>query len=413
MIGFDTITLDNGTKVILHQDTDTPLVAFNVLFPAGSKFDPAYKSGLAHLLEHLMFSGTPLVPDYDRPLQLAGSENNAFTNNDYANYYCYGPSSNLETLIWVDADRLANLQISQEAFDIQQQVVTEELYETCLNIPYGDSWHHLLPAIYKKHPYRWPTIGISAEEIANITLDDILQFKKNHYHVRHSAITLSGNFDPHQAEDLLGETFGQMNGTPGMISKFEFSLDDYTPSKIHLPANVPVSAFHIAFPMPDRTHPDYYALDMFSDLLAMGRSSLLYRRLVKELQILSNVDAYITGTIDTGLFVIEGRLAPGISLDEATKRIWELLHSIYIQGVDERAMEKLKNTLESTMVFSEMSTLNKAINLSYYSYVDTPDLINKELDIYHEIEGSEILSAAQKYLHPEQATILHYEAHPV
>ena len=286
----------------------------------------------------------------------------------------------------------------------------EELYETCLNVPYGDSWHHLLPAVYKQHPYRWPTIGISAEEIGNITLDDILAFKDHYYHIKHGILSLSGNFDIHQVEDLLGNTIGQLNGAAKPISRFGFSLKDYIPQEIHIPSNVPVSAFYLAFPMPERDHPDYYALDMFSDLLAMGRSSTLYQKLVKEQQILSNVDAYITGTIDTGLFLIEGRLSHGVSLNEAIDRIREVLENIYAHGVADRTLEKLKNTLESTMVFSEMSTLNKAINLSYYGYLGNPSLINDELRLYQEIPGATILSTAQKYLRFDQATLLHYEA---
>ncbi len=408
MVHFDRLVLPNGLRVILHQDDSTPLVAVNLLFGAGSKYDPEGGSGLAHLFEHLMFSGTPAVPDFDTPIQMAGAENNAFTNCDHASYFSYGPAQNLETFLWLEADRLRDLVVTQEAFDIQQHVVIEELYESCLNVPYGDVWHHLLPAVYPAHPYARPTIGISEQEIAALTLDDAQRFYQQYYHSANAVLSVSGNFQMTTTQNLITGFFGDLrSGTsaPMHMGRQESGTGD----PIRLLGDVPVPSFYIAFQMPSRDHPDYIALDLVSDLLAMGRSSLLYRTLVKEMQILSTVDAYVTGTLDCGLLVIEGRLANGSALESVTDQLWHLIEGTATQLLDQWTMEKLKNTLESNLVFSEISSLNKAMNLCFYEWLGDIDLINREAEQYQALGAEDIRRVIRKYLVPDNATILSYE----
>lgn len=408
MITFERKQLPNGLIVLLHQDKSTPLVAVNLLFRAGSKYDPPKKSGLAHLFEHLMFSGTKEVPDFDTPIQQSGGENNAYTNSDYANYYSYGPAQNLETLLWLEADRLGNLNISQDALSVQQQVVIEELYETCLNLPYGDVWHHVLPLIYRDHPYEWPVIGRDEREIASIDLDDVLQFYRRHYHVGNAILSVAGNFSFEETWGLVEQYFGKLVGQLTHVKTYKYNLEAYRSTRIMLESKVPLEAFYMIFPMPERNHRAYYLLDLLSDLLSDGRSSLLYQTLVKENQLLTAVDAYITGTLDAGLFILEGRLNNGVEIKAAEAKIWEILERLKQVEIRSPLMEKLKNNTESSIVFSESGTLNKAMNLGFFELIGNADLINQEAQIYGGITENELRDACSEYLTVEKASVIQY-----
>lgn len=409
MVTYERLVLENGLRVILHQDNLTPLVAVNLLFQAGSKFDPPNRSGLAHLFEHLMFSGTPNVPDFDEPIQMAGAENNAFTNSDYADYYSYGPYQNLETLLWIEADRLANLQVSAKAFRTQQKVVIEELNESCLNEPYGDIWHHLLPAIYKKHPYRWPTIGLTAEEIGGIKLKDVKDFYRQYYNVGNCILSIAGNLKMSETRKLVEQYFSGLPFAQEKLPDFSFDIKDYHPRKIHIQSDVPVPAFYLVFPMVDRVHPDYYVLDLLSDLLALGRSSLFYRKLIKDSEVLVAADAYITGTHDTGLFIIEGKLSAGVEYDIAIAEILKIIDQVKEETAEEKIMQKLKNGLESSVVFSETSTLSKAMNLAYYELIGDVELINTESERYQSITAEDLKRVTKTYLDTSLMTTVYYE----
>lgn len=409
MVNYERLVLDNGLKVIIHRDELTPIVAVNLLFNAGSKFDPPEKSGLAHLFEHLMFSGTPSVPDFDEPIQMAGAENNAFTNSDYADYYSYGPYQNLETLLWLEADRLANLDVSSKAFKTQQKVVIEELHESCLNEPYGDVWHHLLPAIYKDHPYRWPTIGLTAEEIASIKLKDIKGFYQQYYNAGNCILTVAGNLQINETKKLVQKYFSGLPLSNATVQGFAFNLSDYHPRKIYVQSDVPVPAFYLVFPMVGRIEPDYYVLDLLSDLLALGRSSLFYKKLIKESEVLAAADAYITGTHDTGLFIIEGKLSQDVSYEAAISEVLKIINQVKSELVEDRIMQKLKNGLESSVVFSETSTLSKAMNLAYYELIGDVDLINTEAEKYQAITSADLQRVINKYLDENLMTTVYYE----
>jgi predicted Zn-dependent peptidase len=409
MVTYERIELANGLRVILHRDELTPIVAVNLLFQAGSKFDPLQKSGLAHLFEHLMFSGTPNVPDFDEVIQMAGAENNAFTNSDYADYYSYGPHQNLETLLWIEADRLVNLDVTRKDFNTQQKVVIEELHETCFNEPFGDVWHHLLPAIYESHPYRWPTIGLTEQEVAGIRLKDARHFYKQYYDVGNCILSVAGNFELEKAKDLIHKYFSEIPTTNQRIDTFDFDLGQYQPRKIFVKSDVPVPAFYLVFPMAARTHADYYVLDLLSDLLALGKSSLFYKRLIKDTHLLAAADAYITGTHDTGLFIIEGKLSKDATFEKAYAEIIKIITQLKAEAVEERVMEKLKNGLESSVVFSETSTLSKAMNLAYYELIGDVDLINAESEKYQAITAADLIRVTRTYLDESMCTTLLYK----
>jgi len=193
MIQYQRYVLPNGLRLLVHEDHSTPMAAVSVQYDVGSRDESPERTGFAHLFEHLMFSGSKHAPNYDEPLQMAGGENNAFTNNDLTNFYVSLPAKNLETALWLEADRMVNLNINKQSLAVQQKVVVEEFKETCLNEPYGDAWHHLSALSYKEHPYRWPTIGLVPEHISEASLEDVREFYERYYHVGNAILVVAGS----------------------------------------------------------------------------------------------------------------------------------------------------------------------------------------------------------------------------
>ena len=411
MIKFSKTVLDNGLRVIIHEDSGTPLVAFNVLYDVGSKDESPEKTGFAHLFEHLMFGGSANIPDFDTPIQNAGGENNAFTNCDVTNFYEVLPANNLEVAMWLESDRMYQLNFSQEVLNLQKKVVVEEFKETCLNEPYGDVWHHLSELAYKVHPYQWPTIGKSPQHVEQATLEDVKDFFFRFYRPNNAIVVISGNVREAQVLPLVEKWFGDI--PPGPAHKRLYPSEPPQTelrSKVIENAPVPMDAIYLAFRMCGRAEADYHATDLLSDLLSNGASSRFYQRLLKERQLFSAIDCYISSTIDPGLFIIEGKPAEGVSLEVAEEAIWQEIELIRREPVCEEELQKVKNKVESSMLFSEMSALNKAINLAFYELLGDAGMINEEVDAYRRVQGEDIHRVANAILRTENCCRLIYQA---
>lgn len=396
MVKYEKFVLDNGLTVILHVDESTPMVAVNVLYKVGSKDEDPGKTGFTHLFEHLMFSGTENVPDFDTPIQLAGGENNAFTNNDITNFYNVLPKENLEVALWLEADRLAKMKFTPKALRTQKKVVIEEFKESCLNEPYGDMWHHLSAMMYPDHGYHWPTIGKEIAHISNAKMSDVEAFFYEHYRPSNAIISICGNIDTAYVKELVVKWFGDIEEKVlDNKRKFVFNYDSPEKSRVII-ANVPSVATIQGFKMHSRCHPDYYTADLISDILSSGRSSRLYRRLIKEDELFSNVDAFITGTTDDGAFVIDGKVMEGVDPDKAIAAVWEELERLKTERIGEEELQKIKNKTESNLVFSETSILSKAMSLSYYEYLGDIELINSEAEMYDNITAEDIQRVANE-----------------
>ncbi|MEY2905504.1 MAG: hypothetical protein RJA52_1520 [Bacteroidota bacterium] len=411
MIQYNKFILDNGLRVLLHTDKSTPLVATSILYHVGSRDENPEKTGFAHLFEHLMFSGTKAVPDYDDPIQRAGGENNAFTNNDVTNFYTILPAKNMETGLWLEADRMLGLEISQNSFETQQKVVIEEFKETCLNQPYGDAWHILSALAYQVHPYRWPTIGLDISHIENAQLSDVRDFYSKFYSPNNAVLVISGNIDERKTIKLIEKWFNPLpRSSKNIFKKFsEEPIQKQAQRKI-IESDVPADALFIAFKIPDRIDPLYYATDTISDVLAHGESSRLFRILVKEKKIFTTIDAYLTGTIDPGLLVIEGRLSQGITLEQAEIELWNIFNQLKNQLLNEHELIKIKNKIYTNLSFSELSVVNKGINLAFYEAMDDADLINREYDYYQRITSEDIQKAAELIFDPNKSSLLFYQS---
>jgi predicted Zn-dependent peptidase len=389
------------------------MVAINVLYNVGARDELPEKTGFAHLFEHLMFGGSVNVPDFDDPIQHAGGENNAFTNNDITNFYDILPAENIETALWLESDRMLNLNLDPQVLDVQRKVVVEEFKETCLNQPYGDVWHHLADMAYQVHPYRWPTIGKAPKHVEDATLEDVREFYEKFYAPNNAILTITGNVKPERARKLVEKWFGDIptRNVP------ERRLPKEPPQKRLqqriLNAKVPVDALYLAFHAPGRMEPDYYATDLLSDILSNGPSSRLYRRLLKEQRLVTAIDCYITGNIDPGLFIIEARPAKGYTLQDIEKAIWTELDLLKTGPVTERELEKVKNKVESTLEFSESNILTKALNLAFYELLGDPDQINREVEHYMKVSAEDLHQTACTLLTRENCSALYYKAmHP-
>lgn len=392
----------------MHQDMSTPLVAVNLLYQVGSRDEVPEKTGFAHLFEHLMFGGSDHAPDFDTPLQNAGGDSNAFTNSDITNYYNVIPAENLETVLWLESDRMQALRINKQTLAVQKQVVIEEFKESHLNQPYGDAWHILLNLCYREHPYNWPTIGKKLEHIAEATLEDVRGFFKRYYRPNNTILILAGNIDPEKAYVMVDKWFGDIPGG----EPIERSLPPEPPQEeAHVKrvySEVPAEAIFMAFPMSDRMHPDYYAADLLSDILGNGPSCRLHQRLVKKQKIFTHIDAYVTGTVDPGLFVVEGKLQDGKTLEEGLEAIWKELDAMKTDAVTKEELEKVKNKNESSIVFSETNILNIAINLAFFEYIGDPEWINSEAEFYNAVQLDDIRRMAETLFDRKQVNVLEY-----
>ena len=408
MVNFTRNILPNGLRILVHEDKATPLVAVNITYNVGSRDEHPERTGFAHLFEHLMFAGSKNAPDFDDPLQRAGGENNAYTTNDYTTFYEIMPAENLETALWLESDRMLALNISKRPLDVQRKVVVEEFKETCLNEPYGDSWHHLSELMFKHHPYRWPVIGLVPEHVENATLDEVRSFFKNWYTPNNAVLSIAGNIRTDEAIALAEKWFGSIPSGPSLQRDLPAEPPQTTPLYKEVRANVPVRAIYLAFRTPARMHPDFYPVDLLSDILAQGHSSRLYRRLLKEKQLFTQIDAYVTANVDPGLLVIEGRPTDGVSTEVALAAIWEELETLKKEIIETRELQKIQHRFESTIVFSETSVLNKAQNLAVYELLDRAELMNEEVDTYLAVTPTELHRVANELFQANNSATLVY-----
>jgi zinc protease len=408
MIQFSAHTLANGLQVICHEDDSTPMAAFNLLYDVGARDESPERTGFAHLFEHLMFGGSAHAPDFDSHLQLAGGESNAFTNNDITNFYDIVPAENLETVFWLESDRMAALKLTEKALNTQRKVVLEEFKETCTNQPYGDVWHHLMELVYHKHPYRWPTIGLVPEHIKEANLEDVRGFFSKYYKPNNAILVVAGKVNTGEVLALAEKWFGDIKSNVRTKRQLpEEPLQTAFRSKI-VEADVPSDAIYMAFRVPARMDAAFFAVDMLSDILSNGDSSRLYRRLKKERKLFADIDAYVTASFDPGLLVIEGKVADGIEMAAAENAIWEILEEMKHEAISDDELQKHKRRLESSTVFSECNVLNKAINLAYYAAAGNADFINEEMQHYLDLTPDDLQLSANKFFIKENCSTLYY-----
>ena len=407
MIEFDRYKLRNGLTVILHQDKNTQLAAVNVLYKVGSKDDHPLRTGYAHLFEHLMFEGTANAQNFDTVLQNAGGESNAYTNQDLTNYYDILPAENLETALWLEADRMFNLQLTEEKVEIQKRVVVEEFHETCLNVPYGKVWHDILDLSYQNHGYNWPTIGLVPDHISSAKMEDVVAYHKDYYHPSNAILVVAGGFDMDEAKKLIEKHFSQFTDTTEVCNLSNGVL--LSNERKVIAGREPANALYFCFHTPNRADDKYYASDILSDVLAADRSSYLYNAVIKDEPLFSDIDAYVTGTIDSGMMIIEGRVLESQSVDRAEAKIWETIDYLQNELITEKERIKLQNKIETNLAFSEVSILNRAMSLAFFEYNGNVNEINFQVELFEQISREEIRTGFSHWLTKEKANVIRYE----
>ena len=410
MIKYKEAHLKNGLTILVNRDRASKLAAVNILYMVGARNETSDKTGFAHLFEHLMFRGTHNVPDFDMPVQMACGENNAFTNNDYTNFYITLPKENLSTALWLESDRMRNLNLSYEACETEKMVVIDEFKQRYLNQPYGDESMLLRELCYKVHPYRWSTIGIAPEHITRATLDDVHSFYNLHYRPSRAILSISADIDEDEMIRLATEYFGDIEDIGGNIAPVPAEPEQFEPRRLEVERDVPATDITIAFHMGDRLSREFFLGDLCSDLLAGGESSRLVNHLVKERGLFSAVNAYITGSLDAGLFIVKGRLLPDTTEHEAEKALWEELELMKFGEVSDYELEKVKNKFEANMLMGEINVMNKAMNLGFYAMTGRLELINEEADIYRSLTREELAEFAHKIFTKNNSSTLIYRA---
>ncbi len=408
MVQFERYILNNGLRLLVHPDPTSPIATVCITYDVGTKDEDPEHTGFAHFFEHLMFAGSKNASNFDEYIQNAGGENNAFTNQDMTVYYNTIPLVNLDIALWLEADRMENLRLTKKALDREKKVVVEEFKETCIDEPYGDIWHHIGPLLYKVHPYAVPPIGKEISHIENAEQKDIETFYKKFYSPNNAILTVSGNIAPEEVLKKVEYFFANIPTGTKIARQIPQEPIQTEPRRLTVASNVPTSAIYMIFHNAERQSKDYYLDEVLSDILGEGDSALIYKKLVKDREIFSEADVYITGTLDTGLFVLEGKLNDGKTFEEAEAALWELLKQLQDKPLSENELTRLQNRIEHNLEFAEVTAFHKAVNLGYYELLGDAALINEEGPQYREITVEDLHERAKNLFLPEKVSIIQY-----
>ncbi|WP_304235043.1 pitrilysin family protein [Jiulongibacter sediminis] len=410
MIHYEHFQLANGLNVYLHQDKTTPMAAVNIVYNVGSRDEDENKTGFAHLFEHLMFGGSKNIQSFDAPLQKVGGENNAFTSPDVTNYYVTLPAENIETAFWLESDRMMSLSFDPKVLEVQRKVVIEEFKQRYLNQPYGDVWLKLRPLTYQKHPYRWATIGKEIKHIEDATLEDVKDFFFRFYRPNNATLVVAGNIEFSQLKALAEKWFGDIPaGEPinrNLPKEPRQNEARYTTTEAAVPLNALFKAYH----MPGRYADDYFTADLISDVLGRGKSSRLYTSLVQDQKLFNSISAHVMGSLDPGMLVIQGHLNNGVSLEEGNAAVEKIVEEVKEMKLGEKELEKVINQAESTLQFSEVELLNRAISLAFAANYGDPELCNADAEKLRAVTQTDMKNMAAEVLRKENSSTLLYQS---
>lgn len=410
MIEYRQTRLANGLTVIANRDGASRMAAVNILYKVGARNEDPRRTGFAHLFEHLMFRGTREVPDFDTPVQMACGENNAFTNNDYTDFYITLPVANIETALWLESDRMTGLDLSAEACEVEKRVVIEEFRQRYLNQPYGDMNMLLRALAYERHPYRWATIGLTPDHIEAATLDEVRDFYRRFYHPSNAILSVSADIDPDEVFALAEKWFAPIADSGCAATPIPPEPEQRAARRRVVERDVPATAITVAYHMGDRLSRDFHAGDMASDLLAGGDSARLYEHLIKGEKFFSGVNAYITGDVDCGLFVFTGQLLPSTTEERAEEALRREAEELMRGAISDYEMEKVKNKFEANTLFGELNVMNKAMNLGYYAMLGDTALVNREVDIYRSLTADDVADFSRRTFRAENSSTIIYRA---
>lgn len=410
-VPFEEYDLDNGLHVILHQDNNAPVVTTSVMYHVGAKDENPEKTGFAHFFEHLLFEGTKNIErgEWFKIVSSNGGQNNANTTQDRTYYYEVFPSNNLELGLWLESERLLHPIINKIGVDTQSEVVQEERRMRYDNAPYGRWREQMFLKLFKKHPYRWQTIG-SLEHLASASLDDFIEFNKKFYVPNNAVLVVAGDIEIDKTKKMIKEYFGPI--PKGKDIQRNIFVEDPITSTIktnyHDP-NIQIPAILMGYRTPAQTERDAYVLDMISTYLSDGKSSKLYKKLVDEKKKALQVFAFNGSQEDYGAYVVGALPVGETSLEDIKAEIDEEIVKLQSEPITEKDYQKLQNKFENLFVNANSSVSGIANSLArYYILYDDTSLINNEIDIYRSITKEEITAVANKYLKRNQRVELEY-----
>ncbi|NJC27278.1 M16 family metallopeptidase [Neolewinella antarctica] len=400
MIDYETYTLPNGLTVVLHHDPQRTVVSVNVLYKVGSRNDPPGRTGFAHLFEHLMFEGSENVDNFDDVLQMAGGENNAVTGADTTMYYDVLPAANVETALYLESDRMRQLRFSKKSLRTQQKVVVEEFKETCLEEPYGDVFHHLSELVYRVHPYRWPVIGQNFQHIEEATLEDVKDFYYRYYRPDNAVLVVAGGYDREAIAGLVDKHFGDIPATDASLVRptLPEEPEQTEPRAKVVRGDVPSPVIYLYYRTPGRLDDSFHALDVAAFLLGGGRSSYLYRKLIRDSDLFAEVAAGMNDTYDYSGFMIDARPSEGEDYTAARTALFSAVDDFVREGITQEQLDKTINRLEHVNQFKQLSVSNRANDLAFYASFDRLELVNTETQRYLDLTVERVNEVIRKYL---------------
>lgn len=408
MIKYSTHTLSNGLRVVHHHDPSTGHVVLNTLYNVGARDEKPGLTGMAHLFEHLMFGGSVNVPDFDGAVEMAGGTNNAWTSNDFTNFYTILPACNVETAFWVESDRMLSLAFSPESLEVQRHVVMEEFKQVCLNRPYGDFGHRLRELLYKTHPYRYPTIGKELSHIERVTMQDVKEFFFTHYAPNNAVLAIAGPITELHALKLAEKWYASIPCRQIAPRIHSAEPEPAKARRLVIEADVPQTRITLATLMAPASSPDYRVADIITDILASGQSARFNRRLVMGTELFTSADASISGSEEQGFIMANGALRSDREEDiaEAEALLWNELQQLTAEEVGSLELERALNRYESNLTFSQINYLAKATQLA--KAVMTGEDINLTPKLYREITPTDVKRVASQLFRPERMVTLIY-----
>ena len=407
-IPFTRQTLANGLHVLVHEDRTTPLAACTIVYRVGSRDEDPACTGIAHLMEHFMFSGSDHAPDFDLALQKVGAINNAYTSQDLTCYYIVLPANNIETALWLESDRMAALSFSQQGLDVQKQVVMEEFKETCLNQPYGDLMMHVYGLSYRNHPYQWLPIGKELSHIEQVDMNIIRRFHDTFYCPANAILVVAGNVHAEEIFAMADKWFGDI--LPGRQNPHRYPQE--SPSKENrlkvVEKPVPDDMLFKSWLMPARTGADYCAYDLLSDILGTGQSSYLYRKFVMESRLFTDISASVSGSADKGLFFVNGRPAEGISIKQADEQLTKYLADFQFNDKLSYDLQKVKNNAESIILERNLKVEDRANTLATGEFYSRAEDFADERTGYFAVTEEDIRRITETMFKRECGNTLYY-----
>lgn len=410
VIDFQQYRLSNGLRVILHRNDYAPLVHVVLWYHVGSKNERPDQTGFAHLFEHMMFQGSENIgkTEHFTHIQSVGGTANASTGQDRTNYFQTLPASHLELALWLEADRMRTLSVSDENYDNQRAVVREERSQRYDNAPYGLWFLTLLELLFDGSPYSWGPIGDMAHLDA-APLESVRAFHRRYYVPGNATLVVAGDFDPAEARAMIERWFGDIPAGEEMPPSVVTIPPISGKRRATIIESVPAPSAYIGFQGVPVGHPDERALEFLSIILRRGRSSRLHRELVIERQIAQNISAFSSPMENAGMFVVAGIASQGITADELEEGIWEVLKEAGTKRVTERELKGALNYMYATHVTSVSRLHGVADALACNSVLrGDPSHVNTLMSEYHAVTADDIERVARTYLDPDRSAVLHY-----